>query len=101
MHVDFCWIVVNEMPDPMAGNAPQFGPFAERADGWLPVLRENPGEAEAVNVGELAGEGGRDEGYIHPVFYHQPCPERCERPNFPKLQIINKITSLGGPQRKV
>ena len=57
---DFGWIVVNEMPDAVMRDAPEFGPVAQRADRRLFARWENAAEAQADDVCELALRGGDD-----------------------------------------
>jgi hypothetical protein len=50
---DLCRIVIDEMSDAVMGNAAELGPIAERSDGGLLVLGENPAGSQANDVREL------------------------------------------------
>jgi len=53
MHGDFCGIVVNEVSNPVMGDAPELGPLAQRANRWFFACREYPAQAQAEDVREL------------------------------------------------
>lgn len=50
-------VIVNEMPDAVMRDVPEFRPVAQRADGGFLVFRENPAEAKADDVRELVPTG--------------------------------------------
>ena len=59
MKGDLDRVIVNEMTDAMVRNAPEFGPFAERANGRLLARREYARLAKADDIRELTlPEGG-------------------------------------------
>lgn len=77
-------IVINEMPDAMMRNAPQFGPNAKRADGRFFSLGENSAQAKAEDVGELA--------------FHTWCWWCVHTPGFPSTQAAGFIRRrVAGP----
>ena len=50
-------VVIDEMSDPVMGNAPEFGPIPQGADRRLFACREDPAQAKADNVSELTSNG--------------------------------------------
>jgi len=55
---DFGRIVVNEMPDAVVRNAPEFCPVAKRADRRLLALRKNTAQTQADDVSKLTLANG-------------------------------------------
>ena len=47
-------VELDEMPDAVMRDAPEFGPVAQRADRGLLVLRKNSAETQTDDVRELA-----------------------------------------------
>jgi len=58
MHADLGGVEVDEVPDLVKRNAPEFRPFPQRADGRLFARWENAAETKSDDIGELAGEDG-------------------------------------------
>ena len=64
-HLQFCadmggdlgWIVIDEMSDPVMGNAPEFGPIPQGAYRRLLARGEDPAQAKADNIRELTSNG--------------------------------------------
>jgi len=53
MRGDFSRIVINEVPDAVMRNAPEFRPLAECADRWFFAYGENSAQAKSEDVREL------------------------------------------------
>lgn len=53
MGADFARVVVDEVPDAVMRDSPQFRPFPKGANRWFLACREYPAEAKARYVGEL------------------------------------------------
>ena len=58
MPCDFARIVIDEVADPVMRDAPELGPFAQRADGRLLVFGKDSAEAQADDVRELSFDAG-------------------------------------------
>ena len=58
MHADLGGVVIDEMADPMMGNAAEFRPLTQGANGGLATDREDATGAKTDDVSELGGEAG-------------------------------------------
>jgi len=53
MHPDLGRVVVDEVPNPVEWDEPEFGPFPEGSNGRLFAGWENAADAKANDIGEL------------------------------------------------
>lgn len=58
MMLDLDRVEINEVADAMVGDAPEFCPFAQRANGGLLAFWEDPAHAKAFGIHESRVEGG-------------------------------------------
>ena len=65
MRCDFSGVVIDEVSDAVMGDAPEFRPAPQRADGRFFVFGEDPATAETDDVCELTLSGSGDLWRFH------------------------------------